>query len=212
MTAGTTSMELRTRSVGPWPMNTYVLVCPTTRQSVLIDPGDEPETLQALLADTHPVAILLTHTHRDHVGALDAMVHALQVPLMAHPGPRERGITPNADRWLAHGDTVQVGEQTLLVYHTPGHSEDMLCFGIACDPRIIVGDTLFEGGPGRTWSVEGFRTTRATLRTIVLAWPDATICYPGHGSHFRLGDRRAAIEAFLSKDHGDFYGDATWDM
>lgn len=57
------SLELRTRAVGPWPMNTYALVCPTTRQSVLIDPGADPDVLSALLANSTPVAILLTHTH-----------------------------------------------------------------------------------------------------------------------------------------------------
>lgn len=212
MPPNTIPMELRVRAVGPWPMNTYALVCPTTRQSVLVDPGAEPETLRAMLADTIPVALLLTHTHADHVGALDAMRATLNVPLMAYPGSRSRGITPNADRWLTHGDSVSVGEHTLRVYHTPGHSEDMLCFAPAGDERVLVGDTLFDGGPGKTWSVEGFRTTLQTLRNIVLSWPDSTVCYPGHGPHFRLGDRRAAIEAFLARNHGDFFGDATWDM
>ncbi len=212
MSAQTEPMELRMQAVGPWPMNTYVLVCPQTRQSVLIDPGAEPDTLRALLEDTTPGAILLTHTHADHVGALDAMRDALQVPLLAHPAPRSRGSMPAADRWLNHGDVVQVGAHRLLVYHTPGHSEDMLCFALSNDRRIIVGDTLFDGGPGKTWTVEGFRTTLHTLQTIVLAWPDDTICYPGHGPHFRLGDRRAAITAFVQRDHGAFYGDATWDM
>lgn len=212
MPPNTILMELRVRAVGPWPMNTYALVCPTTRQSVLVDPGAEPETLRAMLADTIPVALLLTHTHADHVGALDAMRATLNVPLMAYPGSRSRGITPNADRWLTHGDSVSVGEHTLRVYHTPGHSEDMLCFAPAGDERVLVGDTLFDGGPGKTWSVEGFRTTLQTLRNIVLSWPDSTVCYPGHGPHFRLGDRRAAIEAFLARNHGDFFGDATWDM
>jgi glyoxylase-like metal-dependent hydrolase (beta-lactamase superfamily II) len=88
----------------------------------------------------------------------------------------------------------------------------MLCFALENDRRIIVGDTIFEGGPGKTWSPEDFRTSLRTLRDVILAWPDDTICYPGHGPSFRLGDRRAGIEVFLSRDHGDFFGDATWDM
>ena len=67
----TLPMELRARSVGPWPMNSYALVCPITGKSVLIDPGADPDILQKMLADTLPTAILITHTHPDHVGALD---------------------------------------------------------------------------------------------------------------------------------------------
>lgn len=80
------TLELRTRSIGPWPMHTYVFVCPTTRRSVLIDPGAEPATLMELLDGTTPEAILLTHTHADHIGVLDEMRERLKVPLLAHPG------------------------------------------------------------------------------------------------------------------------------
>jgi glyoxylase-like metal-dependent hydrolase (beta-lactamase superfamily II) len=192
-------------------MNTYVLVCPDSKRSVLIDPGADPDILSDMLAGTTPVAILLTHTHGDHTGALDEMRSRLKVPLLAHPGPHAGGIELDANRWLRHGNVVQVGKHTLRVLHTPGHIGDQICFAIEDDYRIVVGDTIFDGGPGKTWSSEEFQTTLKTLREIVLAWPDATICYPGHGPHFRLGDRRAAIEAFLEKDHGDFFGDATWD-
>lgn len=206
-------LEIRSRPVGSWATNTYVLVCPATRQSVLIDPGAEPATLQTLLDGTSPVAILLTHTHHDHIGALGEMcTHLPGVPLMAHRGPHVAGVSLAADRWLANSDTVQVGNHTLRAYHTPGHTEDMLSYAIENDSRIVVGDTLFEGGPGKTRSEDEFAMTLYTLRTVVLAWPDETRCYPGHGPSFRLGDQRAAIDAFLAKDHGSFFGDATWGM
>jgi glyoxylase-like metal-dependent hydrolase (beta-lactamase superfamily II) len=205
-------MELRTRAVGPWPMNTYALVCPETQQSVLIDPGADPDTLQEMLIGTRPVAILITHTHPDHIGALDEMRTRLNVPVMAHPGPHYEELELKADRWLNHGDVAGVGKYTLKVYHTPGHIGDIICFAVEGDHRVIVGDTIFEGGPGKTWSVEGFQTTLKTLREIILTWPDDTLCYPGHGPSFRLGDKRATIEAFMAKDHQEFFGDATWEM
>ncbi|MGH2543358.1 MAG: MBL fold metallo-hydrolase [Ardenticatenaceae bacterium] len=205
-------LDLRTRQVGPWTMNSYAFVCPETKESVLIDPGADPERLLEMLGDSTPVAILVTHTHPDHVGALEEMRARLAVPVYAHPGPRTNPRTwpLDPDHPLHDGDTVRVGHHTLHVIYTPGHTDDMLCFIPQNDNRAIVGDTIFESGPGKTWSTEDFRITLHTLRSIVLAWPDDTICYPGHGPAFRLGDKRAAIEAFLRKDHGDFFGDAEW--
>ena len=206
-------LKLVTRQVGPWGMNTYALICPSSNQSVLIDPGDDPETLREMLGDSQPVAILLTHTHIDHIGALPEMREELAVPVMGNDGPHEPGGKDiQADRWLRDGDTVSVGEHTLRAVYAPGHIGDQICFMLVDDQRVVVGDTIFDGGPGRTWTSEGFKTTLETLRNVVLPWTDDTVCYPGHGPHFRLGDRRAAIEAFLAKDHGDFFGDATWDM
>jgi glyoxylase-like metal-dependent hydrolase (beta-lactamase superfamily II) len=206
-------LELVTRQVGPWGMNTYALICPETNQSVLFDPGDDADTLQGMLGDSTPIAILLTHTHVDHVGALAEMRQRLQVPVKGHNGSHNpHGEKVTIDTWLHDGDAVLVGNHTLNVHHAPGHIGNQICFALQNDHRIIVGDTLFDGGPGKTWSTEGFKTTLNTLRDVVLSWPDDSICYPGHGPSFRLGDRRAAIEAFLAKDHGEFHGDATWDM
>lgn len=205
-------LELRSRQVGPWGMNTYALVCPTTNKSVLFDPGADPEALTQMLDGSTPIAILLTHTHIDHVGALTDMRDKLNVPLMAHPGAHAEPFERDPERWLEHGDTVTLGAHTLQVYYAPGHIDDQICFAVTDDDRVIVGDTIFAGGPGKTWSSDGFQTTLNTLRQIVLPWSDDTICYPGHGPHFRLGDIRADVESFIKKDHGSFFGDATWDM
>ena len=201
-------MELRIRELGPWQTYSYALVCRTTGKSLLIDPAAEPEALRAMLDGSDLAGILITHGHMDHVAALREMRGASKIPVMAHRGAA--GL--KADRWLEDGDVVRIGQHTLRVYHTPGHTNDSVCYSLKVDNRVLVGDAIFEGGPGHTSSPEAFQLTLQTLRQTILAWPDDTMCYPGHGPAFRLGDGRAAIEAFLKKDHGDFCGDATWEM
>ena len=201
-------LELVARVMGPWGTNAYALVCPAKRQSLLIDPAGEPDTLRQMIGDSELAGILLTHAHPDHIGALKEIRSATRAPVMAH----EENRASYVDRGLKDGDLVQVGDHTVRAYHTPGHTEDQVCYAIEGDNRVIVGDTIFEGGPGHTSSPRDFRVTLETLRHVVLRWPDETVCYPGHGPSFRLGDKRPAIEAFLARDHSDFYGDATWEM
>lgn len=203
-------LTIRSHPVGKLQMNAYVLVCNETNASVLFDPGDDPPVLRQLVAGTTPHAIVLTHSHADHVGALAIMREELRVPVLAHPGPRSSTIA--VDRVLVDGDVLEVGTMQLDVIATPGHSDDMLSFVAKAQPVAIVGDTLFAGGPGRTRTAAAFQTTLRTLRDIVLQWDDALHCYPGHGESFRLGDIRAAIAAFVARDHGTFYGDATWEQ
>jgi len=206
----TQNLILKSASVGPWPMNAYALICPQTNQSVLIDPGAEPDTLAGLLADSTPVAILLTHAHHDHVGALDDMRERLRVPVYLHPADSPMGVS--ADEWFANGDTFTLGNHSLRVIHTPGHTHGMVTLMLP-DHRAIVGDTIFKGGPGKTWAPQQFKVTLETMRNIVFQWPDETECFPGHGPSFRIGDERPAFEAFLQRQHpANLHGDVTWDM
>ena len=73
-----------------------------------------------------------------------------------------------------------------------------------------MGDTIFDSGPGKTWSNQDFKQTLKTLQEVIMTWPDQTVCYPGHGASFKLGAIRQDIQNFLEKDHGDFFGDAVW--
>ncbi len=208
-----TRLQLRRRAVGPWPMNAYALICPETHESLLVDPGADPEKLAQMVDDSSPIAIVLTHTHPDHIGALDEMRRRLDVPVWAFDGPHHNGLQLDKDRGLKDGEVIHVGKHPVQIVSAPGHVVDHICLVMQNnDDRALVGDTLFEGGPGETWSPEQFQTTLQTLRNVVLEWPDNTLCYPGHGPSFTLGDIRLRIEAFLARDHGDFFGDATWDM
>lgn len=206
----TNSLILNSAEVGPWPMNSYALICSETKQSVLIDPGDEPDKLMAMLEGSKPTAILLTHAHPDHVGALETMKARLNAPVYMHPADSPMMVM--ADAWFVGGDAFVLGEHTLRIIHTPGHTDGMLTLMLP-DQRAIVGDTIFQGGPGKTWAPHYFAVTIETMKHIVFQWPDETECFPGHGPSFRLGDERPAFEAFLKRKHPpDLCGDVTWEM
>jgi glyoxylase-like metal-dependent hydrolase (beta-lactamase superfamily II) len=80
------------------------------------------------------------------------------------------------------------------------------------DGRILVGDTIFVGGPGKTWSSDEFATTMRTMQEIVFKWPDETRFYPGHGPSGTIGAERPAFESFVARGWSSkLYGDVTWE-
>ncbi len=203
-------LELIPLTVGPWPMNMYILICPETQRGAIIDPGAEAERILETVGDARVDKILLTHAHPDHVGALEAVRQATNAAVYLHPAEHEKfGVA--YDRPLGDGDLIEIGNHTVRAIHTPGHTPGMVCFDIG-ENRIIVGDTIFVGGPGHTWSHEDFLTTIKTMRNVVFQWPDETQFFPGHGPSGKIGDERPKFEAFLSRGWPDgMMGDVLWE-
>ncbi len=201
--------KLLTQSVGPWPMNTYVVVCEETKTSAIIDPGADAEKILSLTEGTQVDKILLTHGHFDHVQALEKVKEATGAPVYLNPKDAE-AFDVAFDIALEGGEQIPVGNLFLRAIHTPGHTPGQTCFDLG-DGRIIVGDTVFVGGPGKTWSAEDFTTTMNTMQKTVFAWPDETQFFPGHGPSGVIGDERPAFEAFLKRGWpDDLQGDVTW--
>lgn len=201
--------KILTTEVGPWSMNTYVLIDEATNTCAIIDPGDDPQKILTLTGGARVDKILLTHAHADHVGALAEVKAATGAPVYLHPAEKEKfGV--DYDVALADDDVISIGDLRLKCIHTPGHTPGMICFKL--DHRMIVGDTLFVGGPGRTWSPEEFTQTMQTMHDIVFQWPDETEFYPGHGPSGVIGGERSAYEAFVARGWpDDLQGDVTWE-
>jgi glyoxylase-like metal-dependent hydrolase (beta-lactamase superfamily II) len=204
------ALNLIKQSVGPWPMNTYTVRCEDTMRSVIIDPGDEAGKILSKISDTQVIGILLTHGHFDHIQALSAVQADTNAPVYIHPLDAKK-FDIKYDFPLRDGDRIKVGNGTIDIIHTPGHTPGQVCFDLG-DGRIIVGDTVFVGGPGKTWSPEEFRTTITTMRNIVFKWHDDTEFFPGHGPSGVIGEQRSSFQTFIEQGWSeDLYGDVTWE-
>jgi glyoxylase-like metal-dependent hydrolase (beta-lactamase superfamily II) len=189
--------------VGALETNCYLVYCEESRESVIIDPGAEPEKIFPVITelDIKPVCILNTHGHMDHVGAnkdmkdkfsVPLLIHALDSPMLDASAQLELMLvfggraSPPADRFLAEGDLVTFGRSSLRVVHTPGHSPG----GISLLGRGILfsGDTLFCGGVGRTDLPGGSRKDlENSIRSKILTLPGETLVCPGHGPFTTVG-------------------------
>jgi glyoxylase-like metal-dependent hydrolase (beta-lactamase superfamily II) len=203
------ALKLIEKSVGTWPMNTYLLIEDDTNTSAIVDPGAEAETILSLVEDTQVAAILITHGHADHVGALGEIKAETNAPVYINQLDAE-GFNLDFDIPLLDGQIIPIGDQQLRAIHTPGHTPGMTCLDLG-DGRIVVGDTIFVGGPGKTWSKKDFATTMRTLQEIVFSWPDETRFYTGHGPSGAIGQERPAFESFVARGWSrKLHGDVTW--
>ncbi|MEK8051965.1 MBL fold metallo-hydrolase [Ideonella sp. DXS22W] len=202
-------LRYETVPVTPFEQNCSLLWCPDTLEAAVVDPGGDLDRIRAAAA-RHGVTIkqiLLTHAHIDHAGGTGTLAREDGLPIVGpHPGdqfwidglPQQAQIfgfkpaepfTPT--RWLADGDTVQVGRVTLNVRHCPGHTPGHVVFHDPVTQRAFVGDVLFAGSIGRTDFPGGSHPTLIDSITQRL-WPmgDDTVFIPGHGPESSFGDER----------------------
>jgi glyoxylase-like metal-dependent hydrolase (beta-lactamase superfamily II) len=194
--------------LGPFGTNAYIIVCQATGDSIVVDaPGDADKVLKQL-AGTNPKYIVLTHTHIDHIGALEELKTMLKVPVALHPEDAVR-LSLRPDMELKDGDIIEVGKLKLKVLHTPGHTPGSLSFLVG--KYLISGDTIFPGGPGKTGTPADFKQIVKSVETRLFVLPDDTEVYPGHGDGTVLGKEKKEFAIFASKPHDpNLCGDVLW--
>lgn len=195
--------------VGWLQCNCSIVGDEATGEAVVIDPGDEIERVEEILA-RHRLKvkyIIVTHAHIDHIGGLEtlkratgarAMMHEADFPMYRDLGGLASllGVPPpgvvEVDQFLKEGDKLRWGSLALEVLHTPGHSPGSLSLHLPGEQqRIFSGDTLFSGSIGRTdlWG-GSFNEILKSIQESLLPFPDDTLVFPGHGPATTIGEER----------------------
>lgn len=187
---------------GAWKQNCY-LVTNAQKQLLVIDPGSESEAIlhQISKLESKPIAILNTHAHYDHIGAVSAVLQQYQIPFYLHFGDAKlmkqanlykilfeskNSISiPSFDKDLAHeSNDLVIGEFAIKVMHTPGHTSGSTCFLLG--GNLFGGDTLLPKGPGRTDLPGGNKIDLKESLLKLHELPSDCLVYPGHGKPFTL--------------------------
>lgn len=216
------TLDVRSFTVGPVAENAYVLRDAGAGagpggvgRAVLVDPGDEPQRLLEAIErlGVRIEAILITHCHFDHIGAVAPLARATGAPVYCPE--LERPILQNIalgtppgfgpfESWtpehtLSGGETLDVAGLHIDVLFTPGHSPGHLTFSLPAHQAILSGDVLFAGSIGRTdLPFADHPTLERSLATLIDALPGETVVYPGHMGATTLG-RELATNPFLAE-------------
>ena len=203
--------------VGPLQCNCSVIGDETTREAMVIDPGDDIEDVLALIQKHNLTVkqIVVTHAHIDHVGGAMKLRAATGAPILLNQndhallkmldvqaawiGVEDPGKV-EIDRSIGQGDTVRAGSLAANVIHTPGHTEGSVCLYFPVEKKLIAGDTLFAGSIGRTdlWGGSMEKMMDSLVHKL-LALPDDTVVYPGHGITTTIGEERQSNPFLIEK-------------
>lgn len=180
-------------AVGPMDNNSYLLRCARTGAQVLIDAAAEPDRLLELIGPDGLTAIVTTHRHHDHWGALAVIAEATGAPTYAHAADAP-GIDVATTHPVSEGEVIPVGACALGTIHLVGHTPGSLVLSYD-DPtghtHLFTGDCLFPGGVGKTWSPDDFGSLyTGVVSKIFDPFDDETWVYPGHGDDTVLGKER----------------------
>jgi hydroxyacylglutathione hydrolase len=202
-------MDVRSFTVGQVAENCYIARPDGGDRCVVVDPGDEAERLLHAIDELGLTvdAILLTHTHFDHVGAVAPLARAtgaevwcpeIELPVLADimsfvPWP---GFGPfesyQAEHSLTGGEHLSLAGLEIDVLFTPGHSPGHVTFAVPDEAALFSGDVLFQGSVGRTDLPGGhWPTLLESIRSLVEGYPDETVVYPGHMGITTVGAEKA---------------------
>ncbi|MFC1900439.1 MBL fold metallo-hydrolase [Chloroflexota bacterium] len=200
-------IQIEKLSLGSFGTNTYTIICMKTMKSAVVDAPGEAGVIIEKLKDTSPQYILLTHNHMDHLGALAELHSSLNAPIAAHAADSNLPVRPQIS--LNDGDKLPLGELTIEVLHTPGHTPGGLCFRVG--KYLMSGDTIFTAGPGKTRSPEAFKQVVKSITEKIFILPEDTEIHPGHGDSTTLTKEKEEYAVFATRKHDpNICGDIIW--
>lgn len=210
---------------GELATNCYIVASENSSDCIIIDPGQdaEEEACRRIAEhDLHPIAIMLTHGHADHIWNAPQLSDTFDIPVYAHPGDHFMVEDPLAGvgpllgsifppfRWVSPtrlqaypSDTMTCADLTIEVLHTPGHTPGSVCLLVKEEASsttvMFSGDTLFKGAVGRTDLPGGSaEQLRSSLEEVIVPLPLSIVVAPGHGPSSTMEEERAQ-NVFLAR-------------